>query len=527
MHRRLSIPARAHLARTALFVMALAAARPLAAQIAQSEYAARRAALAAAVGDGVTLALGAPEPAANYLAFFQSPRFLYLTGVREPDAALVVVKRGRDVATTIFVQPRDPSREVWTGSRLGAAGTATLTGMRARNHAELRPFLDSLLAAGLPLRVVADLNEGGEQPAAEANYVAALAGGAVVAGSPTTGTTPAGAPVRAKRGAPADLSPTAAVDRLRGRKSAAELELIRKAVAITVDAQRAAMTAVKRGMNEFELQALVEFTFRRNGADRPSFATIIGSGPNATTLHYNANDRFMQAGDMVVMDIGASYRGYAADVTRTVPVSGTFTAEQRAVYQLVRDAQASAERQAKLGATKGLLADSAAATIAAGLARLGLIESADATYDCAVGEPGGRTERCPQYRMFYMHGLGHGIGLDVHDPDQYDRSRIAPGSAFTIEPGVYVRENLLEILPDTPRNRTMIARIRSAVERYKNVAVRIEDDYIATESGVEWVSRAPRELAEVEALLAQPRKDGVTSRDEAKVEWYRMTGQKE
>ncbi|MFL5574916.1 MAG: aminopeptidase P family protein [Gemmatimonadaceae bacterium] len=477
------------------------APRPLGAQVAQSEYAARRAALAAALEDGVVLALGAPEPAENYLSFNQGSRFLYLTGVREPDAALVMVKRGGAVTSTLFVLPRDPAREVWTGSRLGAEAAAKLTGIPARDAAELPRVVDSLLGAGLPLRVVANLSEGGEQPAAEEKAVAALARG------------------HEGGGRQVDLAPTRAVDRLRGTKSAAELDLIRKAVAITVDAQRAAMSAVRPGINEFELQALIEYTFRRNGADRPSFATIVGSGPNATTLHYNADDRFTQPGDMVVMDIGASYRGYAADVTRSVPVSGKFTPEQRAVYQLVRDAQSAAERRATVGTSKRALAETAAGVIAAGLARLGLIESPDATYDCGQGEGG----TCPQYRLYYMHGLGHGIGLDVHDPDQYDWSKLAPGSAFTIEPGVYVRGNLLEILPDTPRNRAMIAKIRPAVERYRNVGVRIEDDYIATDSGVEWVSRAPRELAEVEALLARPRTDGVTKRDEAKVEWYRAT----
>jgi Xaa-Pro aminopeptidase len=108
-----------------------------------------------------------------------------------------------------------------------------------------------------------------------------------------------------------------------------------------------------------------------------------------------------------------------------------------------------------------------------------------------------------------MHGLGHGIGLEVHDPDQYDRERIATGSAFTIEPGIYVRGNLLDILPDTPRNRAMIARIRPAVERYRNIGVRIEDDYIVTQKGVEWISRAPREIEELEALLAR---NGITVR---------------
>jgi Xaa-Pro aminopeptidase len=145
---------------------------------------------------------------------------------------------------------------------------------------------------------------------------------------------------------------------LRGTKSPAELDLIRKAVTITVEAQREAMRAMEPGMNEFEIQSLIEYTFRRNGADRPSFSTIVGSGPNSTTLHYNADDRFMNAGEVVVMDIGASYRGYAADVTRTVPVSGTFTPDQRAIYQIVRDAQAAAERQAKLGAKASRASDS-------------------------------------------------------------------------------------------------------------------------------------------------------------------------
>ena len=137
------------------------------------------------------------------------------------------------------------------------------------------------------------------------------------------------------------------VEQLRGTKSAAELALIRQAVDITVRAQKEAIAAVKAGMNEFEIQALIEYTFRRNGADRPSFSTIVGSGPNSTTLHYNADDRFIGPNDLIVMDIGASYKGYAADVTRTVPASGHFSTSQRDIYQIVREAQASAERQLK------------------------------------------------------------------------------------------------------------------------------------------------------------------------------------
>jgi len=307
---------------------------------------------------------------------------------------------------------------------------------------------------------------------------------------------------------------------LRGTKSPAELDLIRKAVDITVEAQRNAMRAIEPGMNEFEIQSLIEYTFRRNGADRPSFATIVGSGPNSTTLHYNADDRFMNAGEVVVMDVGASYRGYAADVTRTVPVSGTFSGDQRAIYQIVRDAQTAAERQAKLGAKATLMSDSAAATIAAGLVRLGLIESPTATYDCGSAQ---QPQQCGQIELYYMHGLGHGIGLEVHDPEQfYFTGTIAAGSAFTIEPGIYVRENLLEILPKTSRNTALIAKIRPAVEKFRNIGVRIEDDYVVTPQGVEWISRAPREAAEVEAMMRETLA-GAVKRDSTKVEWYRRT----
>src|SRR5688500_13627162 len=265
--------------------------------------------------------------------------------------------------------------------------------------------------------------------------------------------------------------------------------------------------------------------FCHNEAYRQSFSTIIGSGPKSTTLHYNANDRFMRAGDVVVMDIGASYRGYAADVTRTVPVTGTFTAEQRAIYQLVRDAQAAAEKAATPNASFGSLVRAAAETVERGLARLGLIESVGAMVEGGEALCGQSCASCPQWTMYYIHGLGHGIGLDVHAPEQsrFPGGRITVGSAFSIEPGVYVRSKLLSIIPDTPKNRALIAKIRPAVERYANIGVRIEDDYIITANGVEWISRAPREVGEVEALMAQ-RWAGVPARNAELVKRYERTG---
>ena len=472
-------------------------------QIPQSEYAARRAALAARLpGDGIVLALGASEPVEDYLDFYQAPPFAYLTGYDEPDAALVLVRRGGGTTGTLFVQPKNPAREVWTGVRRGPAGARQETGLAAREAAALRPVLDSLAGLGLPLYVVGNFGGGEEEDGASADRPLSADEQFVRA-------------FRARHPRVEVHDATGLVAMLRGRKSDAELDLLRKAAAITVQAQREAIAAAEPGMNEFELQALIEYTFRRNGADRPAFGTIVGSGPNATTLHYNRDDRFMNAGDVVVMDIGASYMGYAADVTRTVPVSGTFTPAQRDIYAVVRAAQAAAERQAAPGARGQAMEDSASAALAAGLARLGLIESPVADYDCSAD---GR-RRCRQLQLYYMHSIGHGIGLEVHDPDQYYYTgALAPGSAFTIEPGIYVRPNLLEILPNTAANARLIAKLRPAVEKYRGIGVRIEDDYVVTAKGVEWISRAPREIEEVEAAMKEP---SSVQRDTAKVNWYR------
>lgn len=452
-------------------------------QFTAREYAQRREALAAGLPDAVIVVLGAREPALDYMEFYQNPGMLYLSGIKEPDAALVMVKEGGRLSQTFFVQPRDPAAETWTGARMGKDGAAKLTGASARERGALTQVLDSLGQGKLPFYVIGDI-EGEDDNALspDAQYFASLK-----TRHPQLHVTPA----------------NSILAQLRGKKSSNELALIRRAVEITVEAQKEAIRAVPTAKHEYEIEALIEYVFRRNGAERPSFATIVGAGSNSTTLHYGADDGPIQPGDVVVMDIGASYGGYAADVTRTVPANGTYSPEQRQVYQIVREAQAAAERQAKPGVSARAMSDSANAVIAAGLTRLGLIESPDATFELSTG---GVTQQVPQYRMYYMHGLGHGIGLEVHDPDQYyfRPGLIAEGSAFTIEPGIYVRANLLETLPDTPKNRALAAKIRPAFERYKNIGVRIEDDYIVTEKGVEWISRAPREIAEIEALMRRP-----------------------
>lgn len=437
--------------------------------------------------DGFLVLRGAPEPARDYEDFAQEPNFFYLTGIDEPGAALVLVKQGAAHSATLFVQPRNPAREVWSGFRLGTEGATERTGLPARLVATVNAYVDSLAAA----HAVAYVPRGERELATK---------------------------LRAAKPSLTLLGIADFMNDLRATKSDAELDLIRKAIAITVDAQNLAMRSISPGMNEFEIEALIEYTFRRNGADRPAFASIVGSGPNSTTLHYNRNDRFMNAGELVVMDVGASYRGYAGDVTRTVPVSGVFSPEQRAIYQIVRDAQAAGERAARPGANSMAMNAAVDSVIKQGLAALGLIESADAVYDCGTE----RVTACPQYALYYMHGLGHGIGLEVHDPGTsgIQPGTLAPGDAFSIEPGIYVRANLLDIIRPSPRNDAMKARIASAVWHYANIGVRIEDDYIVTASGLEWASGAPREIHEIEAAM---RERVPVPRDPAKIEWYRAT----
>ena len=467
------------------------------AQITAQEYAQRRSTLASRLPDGLFIVRGAESPVQDYLSFFQSTGMLYLTGYRESDAALILNKRGSDEAWTLFVQIKVPAQEVWSGRRYGPDSASGATGLPARPIAEFEPTVDSLLRASPGLSFHADRAEGGDTLNGDDRFIDNL---------------------RRKHSGLQITDANSLVTTMRSKKSAAEMDLIQRASAISMEAHAEAARALEPGMNEFEIQALLEYTFRRYGADRPAYASIVGSGPNSTVLHYNRDDRYMQAGDLLLIDAAASFGGYAADVTRTFPVSGRFTPEQRQVYQIVRDAQAAAERAAKPGAAWRDVSRAASTVIAEGLARLGLIESSTAMYQCGDAQ---RPRQCTQVSLYYMHGLGHGIGLAVHDPDQKDRDGIGVGSAYSIEPGIYVRQELLDIIPKAG-NEALLAKIAPAVRKYANTGVRIEDNYIVTEDGVKWVSCVAREADEVEALMREPVK-GPAGRDAERIAWYGAT----
>jgi Xaa-Pro aminopeptidase len=450
-------------------------------QIRAEEFAARRKAYVDSLGEGVYLVLGARAPSQDYLPYQQNPEFRYLTGIEEPDAALVLVRSGGRMEERLFILPRNPSREVWEGARLGPEGARALTRIASEPTDRLVPVLDSLLQKNSTLVALATppTNVRADQ---ELNFDQEMLGRLIADHANVT----------VKQGG-------RVLSALRAKKSPAELDRLRRATYISAEAHRQAMAAAEPGMNEFEIRALVEYFFVRNGGDGPAYASIVGSGPNSTTLHYNEADRCMNNGEVLLFDVASYFAGYASDVTRTIPVNGKFTPEQRAIYETVLAAQKAAERQIRQGATWAQLNQAASTELANGLARIGLIDAPDATYDC--GTPS-QPRKCPQLRLFYMHGLGHGVGLEVHDPDISTTGGFQPGSAVTIEPGIYVRSDAFDYLSDSPANRAMVQRLRPVLERHANIGVRIEDVYIFDANGVERASRgAPREIAEVEALM--------------------------
>jgi Xaa-Pro aminopeptidase len=476
----------------ALFLALFAVSIPAHAQIAPPEYAARRDTVAAHLRDGTLVAFGATTPTTDEADFHQLPSFSYLTGYSRMDAAFVMlVRQGRPVFQMLYEPPTDPRLALYNGFRPDSARLVRTLGLGLGQMEALEPLLDSAATRGT-LFTVSDVHTRD-----------ALEDDSLTRGRRFE------QQFRSSHPDATVQSADALLDSLRVRKSPAEIALIRKAVAISVLGERAAMRRARPGTNEGEIHALSDYTFRSAGASGPSFRAIIGSGPNSTSYHYRANDRVMQAGEVVVMDMGALYQGYAGDVTRTVPVSGRFSPDQAAVYRIVRGAQAAAERLAKPGASVAAGDSAARAVEARELARLGLIESPEATFDppwadsatCArVPVP----VKCRQAFLYRAHGLGHGIGLEVHDAGGYSYSptgRFHVGEPFTIEPGIYISTALLDMLADTPKNRAFIAKVRPAVERYNHIGIRIEDNYLITADGVEWLSRMPRELGDVEAAM--------------------------
>jgi Xaa-Pro aminopeptidase len=417
-------------------------------------FARRRTRVLDALGDdGAMVLAAAPEVMVGRdleMRYVADPDLWYLTGYGEPEAVAVLLPEGAaEHRFTLFVRPRDPSRETWTGPRGGVeAAVETFGADAAHPIAELASRLPELVrnVDRLHFRV------GGGRPDVERVVLDVLAKGRARR-------------QRSGRG-PAELAdPGLLLDDMRLIKEPGEVDAIREAVAITVVAFREGLDAVRPGAGEWEVEAAVEAAMRRAGADGPAFATIAASGPNATVLHYTANARRMQAGDLLLLDAGARHRAYNADLSRTVPVDGTFTPPQHDVYTAVLAAEHAAIDAARPGATTEDVHRAATRILVQAMVDLGLVD----------GDPAELMENPDAWKPWYPHNTSHWLGLDVHDVGTYgvrgNPRPLQPGMVMTIEPGLYIPPHA-----------------DSAPVHLRGIGVRIEDDILVTHGDPEVLS---------------------------------------
>ncbi|HSK02935.1 MAG TPA: Xaa-Pro aminopeptidase [Kofleriaceae bacterium] len=426
-------------------------------------YAARREAFLRALGpEAVAIVRSLPERIRNgdaYHRFRQHSDVYYLTGFVEPETTVVLRPAAEKERIVMFVRPRDPEAETWEGRRAGVEGARERYGADAAYPAsELAQRLPDLIANREELHYALGLDD--EMDRLVTRTIARLRK----------------TERKGMRPPRAVIDPRIALHELRLLKRPEELATLRKAAAITVDAHLAAMAAGRPGVFEHELEALIEYTFRRHGGVGPGYGTIVGAGENATILHYIENRCAIADGDLVLVDAGCEYDHYTADLTRTWPANGRFTPEQRAVYELVLATQKAAIAMAVPGATIDQIYEHCVRKLTEGMIELGLLQ----------GPASARIED-QGYKKYFMHGASHWLGLDVHDVGAYfpgGKARpLAPGMVITVEPGLYIPADA----PGVP-------------ERLRGIGVRIEDDVAITAGGNEVLTAAcPKEIGDVEA----------------------------
>ncbi len=468
----------------------------------QTELAKRRAKVIEAMSSDSMMILFSAEPK-NYAGdvdfmYRQENNLYYLTNLKQRNATLVLMKNGSEAKEILFLPKRNPASETWNGKMYSREEAAKISGVKTMVDAsELDAFLQSVKdkkpfnskdgasVSTVPATIYLLLPENETDGDGKAEYRKESEFSKSVAGYKIQ---------NARR----------IFDNLRLIKSPMEIKLMQHAIDITTEAQMRSMAMVGKAKYEYEVQAEVEYTFRRRNADYWGYPSIVGCGPNATTLHYVESQGEVKLGDLLLMDVGAEYDHYTADVTRTYPSNGKFTKEQAEIYQTVYDAQEAAAKTVKPGANFRDASRAADKAVKEGLAKLGLISAPDATYQILFQ---GKPINMPQYKLWFMHGFGHWLGMNVHDVGDYD-APLQAGMIFTNEPGIYIREDALDYLPDTPENKAFLAKIRPAYEKYKNIGVRIEDDLLVTPTGVEWMTKAlPRKINEIETFMAQASKE--------------------
>ena len=474
------------------------------------ELAARRKRVAETVGPKAILIMFSAEPRVytndvDY-QFRQENNLYYLTNLGQQRATLVLMPGNSQLPEVLFLPRRNPAAETWTGHMYSPEEAAQLSGIKEiweasefdsfvkalRSHQAYRPRVENILLSSLdnsyavvpapdvPLFAAADKNEASlyllnfprEGESREYRQEQRFA---------ATWGKESGFSIQ-------NASPMFAAMRL--RKSAMELAIMQHAIDISIEAHQRAEAFASRARWEYEVDAQVAYTFKLRNADNWGYPDIVGCGPNATTLHYEESQGPVKPGQLMLMDVGAEYDHYSADVTRTFPVNGKFNKEQAEIYQIVYVAQEAAAKASKPGGSLQTAHQASLEVIKDGLLRLGLITDRNSE----------------QYRFWFMHLNGHWLGMNVHDVG--GGARFEPGMTFTNEPGIYVRMDALDNLPKNAENEKFIAAIKPAFEKYRGIGVRIEDDLVITPDGVRWMTAAlPRSIADIEAFIAKARRD--------------------
>lgn len=396
----------------------------------------------------------------------QESNFYYLTGFEEPESIVLLNPMAERYKYVLFVRPRNPLLETWQGSRAGVEGA--MVTFRADTSLPFNDFktnAPALLPVGGTLYYSFGIN-----PRIDDMIRTLFTEGEHAENWSTR-------------------NPAPLLAEIRLIKNEGDWRMgFEKSIDISAQAQIEAMKSIRPGMYEYEIQAVFEYIYRKDGSQRNGYPCIIGSGPNSCTLHYEQNSRQMEAGEVVLMDCGAEYGYYSADITRTVPVNGRFTREQQQLYELVLEAQNAAIRLVRPGVIKSALDSVMNAVLGNGLVHLNFIKQKD------------------DLHIFTLHGFSHWLGLDVHDVGSTTvdgRSRpLVPGMVFTLEPGVYVRPDVFNKMKDINYTDDEIGRFKRTIQRYMNIGVRIEDDVVVTEDGCRILSAAaPRDIDAIEELM--------------------------
>ncbi len=426
-----------------------------------SRYQRRRAQLAKSMGAGIAIIPTAHEHARNrdthYLYRFDS-YFYYLSGFVEPESVIVIIA-GKSPKTILFCREKDITREIWDGYRHGPkAARKTFAFDAAYPIAKLDEMMPKLIADQAVLHFPL-----GADAAWDARVVGWL--------------NHVKAQVRSGISAPTEIQDVRTLlDGMRLLKDADEIKVMRSAAAIASDAHRRAMQTTRPGMMEYEVEAELAHEFRRRGSQAPAYTSIVAGGANACVLHYVENKDRLNDGDLLLIDAGCELDGYASDITRTFPVSGTFSAAQRDVYELVLAAQAKAIEAVKPDASFEAYHEAALRVLVRGMIDLKLCKG---SVDKVI-EKG-------DYRQFYMHRTGHWLGLDVHDAGDYKKNgksvKLAPGMVLTVEPGCYIRPG------------------KNVPKAFWNIGIRIEDDVLVTKSGREVLTQPPKTVREIEVAM--------------------------